>query len=44
MNRLILANPGTGKTTTLATKVVQLLKEGIQPKDILCITFTEKEG
>ncbi len=41
-NRLILANPGTGKTTTLARRVIELLKEGAQPKDILCITFTEK--
>lgn len=42
MHELILANPGTGKTTTLATRVVRLLKEDVQPKDILCITFTEK--
>ena len=42
MNKLILANPGTGKTTTLATRVIQLLKEGAKPNDILCITFTEK--
>ena len=42
MNRLILANPGTGKTTALATRVVDILKEGAQPKEILCITFTEK--
>ena len=42
LNRLILANPGTGKTTVLATRVVDLLKEGAQPKEILCITFTEK--
>ena len=42
MNKLILANPGTGKTTALANKVIELLKEGAEPKDILCITFTEK--
>ena len=42
MNKLILANPGTGKTTTLARRVIALLKEGASPKDILCITFTEK--
>jgi DNA helicase II / ATP-dependent DNA helicase PcrA len=42
MNSLILANPGTGKTTTLANKVIELLHSGTDPKDILCITFTEK--
>ncbi|WP_393972186.1 ATP-dependent helicase [Oxyplasma meridianum] len=39
---IIVANPGTGKTTTLAKKVASLLKEGVNENDILCITFTEK--
>ena len=39
---IIVANPGTGKTTTLARKVASLLKEGVSENSILCITFTEK--
>jgi DNA helicase-2/ATP-dependent DNA helicase PcrA len=39
---LIIANPGTGKTTALATRVAELLAEGAKEEDILCITFTEK--
>lgn len=41
-NSIVVSNPGTGKTTTLALKVVQLLEEGVDPEDILCITFTRK--
>ena len=41
-NVLIVANPGTGKTTTLAKRVVELLSEGAKESDILCITFTNK--
>ena len=39
---IVTANPGTGKTTTLALKVIQLLENGINPDEILCITFTKK--
>ena len=39
---LIVANPGTGKTTTLARKVASLVKSGVSESEILCITFTEK--
>ena len=39
---LIIANPGTGKTTALANRVAELLEEGVKEEDILCITFTEK--
>ena len=39
---LVVANPGTGKTTALAGQVVKLLKEGAKEEDILCITFTTK--
>ena len=39
---VVIANPGTGKTTTLSLKVIKLLDEGTNPEDILCITFTEK--
>ncbi len=41
-NVLVTANPGTGKTLLLAHKYVSLLNGGIDPKDILCLTFTKK--
>ena len=39
---IVISNPGTGKTFTLALKVIRLLENGIDPEDILCITFTDK--
>ncbi len=42
-NTIVIANPGTGNTTTLALKVMGLLESGIHPEEILCITFTAKE-
>ena len=39
---MVISNPGTGKTTTLALKVLNLLKKGVKPEEILCITFTAK--
>jgi DNA helicase-2/ATP-dependent DNA helicase PcrA len=41
-NVLVTANPGTGKTLLLAGKFVDLIKKGILPADILCLTFTNK--
>ncbi|MGI9534144.1 MAG: UvrD-helicase domain-containing protein [Thermodesulfobacteriota bacterium] len=41
-NILVTANPGTGKTLLLAHKFMSLVKEGIKPEKILCLTFTEK--
>ncbi|MGI9554281.1 MAG: UvrD-helicase domain-containing protein [Thermodesulfobacteriota bacterium] len=41
-NILVTANPGTGKTLLLAHKFMSLIKEGIKPEKILCLTFTEK--
>ena len=38
----VLAGAGTGKTTTLANKIVAMIQEGINPDNILVITFTEK--
>lgn len=38
----VLAGAGSGKTTVIANNVVHLVKEGIRPKDILLITFTNK--
>ena len=39
---LILAGPGTGKTFTIIERVEKLVDGGVDPKKILCITFTEK--
>ncbi len=39
---LVTANPGTGKTLLLAGKYINLLKRGVSPDKILCLTFTEK--
>lgn len=41
-NVLVTANPGTGKTRLLAYKYVDLIKKGIGPENILCLTFTDK--
>ena len=41
-NTIVIANPGTGKTTTLSFKIISLLKNNVKPEDILCITYTEK--
>lgn len=40
---LVIAGAGAGKTTTVAAKVKYLVeKKGIEPKDILVISFTNK--
>jgi len=39
---MVVANPGTGKTKLLSYKYIYLLKQGLETKDILCLTFTEK--
>jgi len=39
---LVLAGPGTGKTMTIIVRVEKLVDGGVDPKKILCITFTEK--
>jgi len=41
-NILVTANPGTGKTLLLAHKYISLIKHGVRPEQILCLTFTEK--
>lgn len=43
-NYLVIAGPGTGKTHTLAYRVVHLVKSGVDPKVIVVITFTRKAG
>ena len=39
---LILAGPGTGKTTTLVARYENLIKRGTSPQSILCCTFARK--
>lgn len=41
-SKLLVANPGTGKTTELSREVARLLREGVPASDILCLTFTVK--
>jgi len=39
---LILAGAGAGKTKTITERVVEIVKSGIDPRNILCVTFTNK--
>lgn len=39
---LIIAGAGTGKTSTLTHRILNLVKEGVEPGEILAITFTNK--
>ena len=39
VDTIVVSNPGTGKTTTLSQKVIDLLENGADPEEILCITF-----
>ena len=41
-NVLLLARAGTGKTYTVAQKIVKAEKKGISADEILCLTFTVK--
>jgi ATP-dependent exoDNAse (exonuclease V) beta subunit len=38
----IVAGPGSGKTTVLVERYRQLVEQGVLPREILAITFTEK--
>lgn len=39
---LVVAGAGTGKTTVIVEKISRMLSQGIDPKSILAVTFTEK--
>lgn len=39
---LVLAGAGTGKTMTLVYRVSRLIEDGINPREILLLTFTRK--
>ena len=39
---LVTAGPGSGKTYVITERVKFLLKKGIEPSAILCLTFSEK--
>jgi DNA helicase-2/ATP-dependent DNA helicase PcrA len=40
--QLVLAGPGSGKTTTLTSRFVHLVRQGTDRKRILALTFTRK--
>ena len=40
--QLVLAGPGSGKTTTLTSRFVRLVQQGADRKRILALTFTRK--
>ncbi len=39
---LIIASAGTGKTSTIVGRIAKLLQDGINPQEILLLTFTNK--
>lgn len=42
MVTLVIAGPGTGKTTFITSEIKNLLERGVRPEKILALTFTEK--
>ena len=39
---LVLAGPGTGKTTTLVETIVHRIEQGARPEQVLALTFSRK--
>ena len=39
-NELIEASAGTGKTQALAERLIALLRAGVQPQEIVALTFS----
>ena len=39
---MIVAGPGSGKTSVIIERVKHLVKSGVKPEEILCLTFTNK--
>lgn len=41
---LVTSCPGSGKTFVMVERVANLIKRGIKPKNILCLTFTNRSS